>query len=144
MINNVRARSLKESTEYIIYDFGEDDWMSRLKSTEAFDLIISGYSIHHIEKNEVLWSIEPNGLFLNLEHFSSPTERIEELFNDIFFDGISDYQESIGDKKTMEEIKNMYHDPNHKQLNKLASVENQCEWLRETGFNEVDCFTKIF
>ena len=28
--------------------------------------------------------------------------------------------------------------------NILASVEEQCHWLREIGFKEVDCFWKYF
>ena len=26
----------------------------------------------------------------------------------------------------------------------MASVEDQCEWLREIGFADVDCFFKVF
>ena len=151
MINKVKEKSLKESTRYIVKDFGEEDWVSSIKSIKKFDLIISGFSIHHIdnEKKRNLYQdifnlLKPGGIFINLEHVSSPTEKIEELFNDLFLDGMSDYQESIGEKKTKEEIKNIYHDPKHKELNKLESVEKQCVWLREIGFKEVDCFMKIF
>lgn len=151
MINKLKEKSLKESTEYIVKDFGEDDWVSIIKSIEKFDLIISGFSIHHIENdqkkrlyNDIFYLLKPGGIFINLEHVSSPTERIEELFRDLFLDGMSDYQESIGKRKTKEEIKNIYHDPRHKELNKLESVEKQCDWLRESGFKEVDCFMKIF
>lgn len=151
MINKVKEKSLKDSTEYIVQDFGKDGWESSIKSIEKFDLIISGFSIHHIESDtkrrlykDIYNLLQPQGIFLNLEHVSSPTEKIEELFNDLFLDGMSDYQESIKEKKTKEEIKNLYHDPNHKKLNKLESVEKQCVWLREIGFEDVDCFMKIF
>lgn len=151
MINKVKEKSLKDCTEYIVQDFGKDGWESSIKSTEKFDLIISGFSIHHIDNDnkkrlykDLYNLLQPQGIFLNLEHVSSPTEKIEELFNNLFLDRMSDYQESIGEKKTKEEIKNLYHDPNHKKLNKLESVEKQCDWLRDVGFEEVDCFMKIF
>ena len=151
MINKVKGKSLKESTEYIVQDFGENGWESGIISIDKFDLIISGFSIHHINNdkkkrlyNDIYKLLRPEGIFLNLEHVSSPTERIEELFNDLFLDGMSDYQDSIGENKTKEEIKNLYHDQNHKKLNKLESVEIQCDWLRDIGFKEVDCFMKIF
>lgn len=151
MINKVKEKGFKRSTEYIVQDFGKDDWISCIRSINKFDLIISGFSIHHIENDkkkrlykDIYGLLKPGGIFLNMEHVSSPTERIEELFNELFLDGMSDYQESVGEKKTKEEIKNIYHDPDHKKLNKLESVEIQCEWLREIGFTEVDCFMKIF
>ena len=53
-------------------------------------------------------------------------------------------QSLLTGKKTKDEIKKIYHDPEHKALNVLESVENQCNWLREIGFSEVDCFMKLF
>ena len=31
-----------------------------------------------------------------------------------------------------------------KKENILATVEAQCQWLRQIGFADVDCFLKIF
>jgi hypothetical protein len=42
----------------------------------------------------------------------------------------------------MNEIeKAYYHDKNE---NIPAPVETQCQWLRDIGFQEVDCFFKTF
>lgn len=57
---------------------------------------------------------------------------------------MSGYQRHIGYEKTRDEIKKIYHNPGHKALNILESVETQCNWLREIGFAEVDCYMKIF
>ena len=62
----------------------------------------------------------------------------------MFLDRMSDNQLSIGDEKTKDEIKNIYHDPSHKALNKLESVVAQSKWLEEIGFTNVDCYMKIF
>ena len=88
--------------------------------------------------------LKPNGIFLNLEHVSSPTEKLEELFSESFNDGLMDYQKHIGEEMTIEEVKEKFYDPDHKKLNILAPVEKQCDWLREIGFQEVDCYMKIF
>lgn len=88
--------------------------------------------------------LNPSGIFLNLEHVASPTEKLEELFTDLFDNGMIDYQKHIGDEKTKDEIKEIYHDPYHKKLNRLAPVDKQCDWLREIGFSELDCYMKIF
>lgn len=151
MIKKAKAKNSGNHCDYVVQDFGEDNWMESLEVNKSFDLIISGYSIHHIEndKKKRLYSdiynlLNPNGIFLNLEHVSSPCENLEEMFDDLFQDKMMEYQISIGEEKTKEEIKDIYHDPDHKLLNKLELVEIQCDWLREIGFQEVDCYMKIF
>jgi len=151
MIYKARKKDLENKSEFIVQDYASADWLQCLNPDARFDLIISGYSIHHVDNNtkkrlyeDIFRLLKPNGIFLNLEHVSSPTMAIEDLFNDLFLGGMSDYQKHIGDEKTSEEIREIYHDPIHKQLNILESVENQCSWLRETGFSEVDCFMKVF
>lgn len=151
MIDKAKLKDSGNKSEFIVCDYSDPDWNNTIKSVGKFDLIISGYSIHHVENEtkrrifkDLFALLNPGGIFLNLEHVSSPTEKIEDLFNDLFLSGMADYQKHIGDEKTAAEIKEIYHDPNHKKLNILESVENQCEWLRETGFSEVDCFMKVF
>ncbi len=151
MINKARDKDLINNSEFIVRNFADSDWHSSIKSTDKFDLIISGFSIHHIDNedkirlyNDIFNLLNPNGIFLNLEHVSSPSVRLEELFSDLFDDGMLNYQKHIGDEKTKEEINELYHDPNHKKLNMLESVDDQCNWLREIGFSEVDCYMKIF
>jgi hypothetical protein len=31
-----------------------------------------------------------------------------------------------------------------KDANKLLSVETQCAWLREIGYEEVDCYFRVY
>ena len=151
MIRKAQVRDMDHNSDFIIQDFGKPGWVKSISKLKKFDLIISGYSIHHIENNEkqrlykdIFELLNPNGLFLNLEHVSSPTEILEETFNELFLDNMYDYQKYIGEEKTKKEIKEIYHDPNHKILNKLASVEEQCKWLKKIGFSNVDCYMKIF
>ena len=151
MIKKAKLKDGDHHSEFIVQDFGEDDWFTSISSMKKFNLVISGYSIHHIENQkkqrlyrDVYNLLNRNGLFLNLEHVSSPTEILEETFSEFFLDGMADYQKHIGEEKTCEEIKEIYHDPAHKALNKLESVEEQCRWLRATGFSNVDCYMKIF
>ena len=66
------------------------------------------------------------------------------MFNELFLDGMFNYHEHIKDKKTKEEIEQIYNGPEHKILNKLESVEEQCLWLKDIGFTNVDCYMKIF
>ncbi len=151
MIKKAKIKDVENKSDFIVQDLGEPGWYNSISSIKKFDLIISGYAIHHLENkqkqrlyNDIFEMLNPNGIFLNLEHVSSSSEKLEEIFNEFFLNNMSNYHKHKGEERTIEEIKEIYYDPNHKALNKLESVEKQCKWLREIGFSNVDCFLKIF
>jgi len=92
-----------------------------------FDAAVSAFAIHHVvdERKRVLYAevldrLEPGGVFCNLEHVASPTRELHDS-----------WLEAIGTEPRDD-------DPS----NKLASVEAQLGWLRELGYEQVDCHYK--
>jgi tRNA (cmo5U34)-methyltransferase len=103
------------------------DLAEPLPALGCFDVVVSSFAIHHLEHErkrslygEVFDLLEPGGVFANLEHVASPTERLHIAF----FAAIGEPLEDA--------------DPS----DRLLGVETQLGWLRELGFDDVDCYWK--
>lgn len=101
------------------------DFDQRLPDMGVFDAVISSFAIHHLvhERKRSLYQeifeiLVPGGVFCNLEHVASATPRLHEKF-----------LEAIGW-------------PDEDPSNKLLDLEIQMQWLREIGFDDVDCTWK--
>jgi tRNA (cmo5U34)-methyltransferase len=89
----------------------------------AFDVIIAGFSIHHVDDqrkrslfDEINRLLIPTGLFANLEVVKSATPELHRQF--------------------LELIGRRDDDPE----DRLAGVEDQLRWMREAGLANVDCY----
>jgi tRNA (cmo5U34)-methyltransferase len=132
-------------------DFSSSQWVNAIQAAPPFDIIISGFAIHHQpdERKKQLYSeiyrlLSPGGLFLNLEHVASASSAATLLFDEFFVDHLYAFHAVDGPARTREDIADTYYNRPDKKENILASVTDQCEWLRRIGFEDVDCFFKIF
>jgi ubiquinone/menaquinone biosynthesis C-methylase UbiE len=146
-----KCSSLESKLVYLQEDFGEATWVKKVQKYAPFDVIISGFSIHHQpdERKQAIYGeiyqlLSSGGVFLNLEHVASGSPLGEKLFDQLFIDSLYSYHQNQGSQESRAEIDQKYYNRADKKANILTSVELQCSWLREIGFTDVDCFFKIF
>ena len=135
------------SVRFVNADYALPSWAAMVASGGPFDAIVSGYSIHHqpdVRKREIYGEIfgllEPGGIFVHVEHVASASAWVGSLNDELFVDSLHRYHRG----QTREEVAQTYYHRPDKGANILAPVESQCEWLRELGFVDVDCYLKIF
>lgn len=132
-------------------DFSSPQWLKVAEPHAPFDLVVSGFAIHHQPDprkrelyTEVFSLLAPGGVFLNLEHVASASEAGEKLFDDFFVDHLHSFHARCDASADRESIAADYYERPDKKENILAALDDQCEWLREIGFRDVDCFFKLF
>lgn len=132
-------------------DFSTPEWLEAVRPHAPYDIVVSGFAIHHqpdVRKQalyaEIYSLLSQGGFFLNFEHVASATPAGQELFDDFFIDNLFRFHRAGDPDRTRQEIEQTYYSRPDKKENILASVEAQCQWLREIGFLDVDCFWKLF
>lgn len=142
---------LSERVTFLKTDYEDKNWRRDTLEYGPFDLVVSGYSIHHqTDENkrriyrDIFSLLRPRGFFLNLEHVASKSHWIESLSDELIIDSLYKYSIGNNSEKTRDQIAHDFLNRPDKKENILAYVEDQCEWLRAIGFEEVDCFFKVF
>ena len=140
-----------DNYQFLLEDFGQRQWLKSVQDKAPFNIIVSGFAIHHLPDTrkyelyqEIYQLLQPGGLFLNLEHIASQSQLGESLFDELFIDNLYAFHQQQGSNQSRREIGNQYYHRHDKNANILSLVETQCNWLREIGFRDVDCFLKIF
>jgi SAM-dependent methyltransferase len=135
---------------YVLADFGDPAWVSAVAGWVPFDVVVSGLAIHHQpdERKRALYAeihdlLAPGGLFLNVEHVSSPTPWVQAVFDELYVDSLYSLHERRGSTKTREQVAQEFYYRPDKAANILAPVDVQCRWLRDIGYRDVDCYFKI-
>lgn len=100
----------------------EHDLRETLPTLGSFDLIVSGFAIHHLDHErkqtlfgEVVSALRPGGVFANLEVVQCGTPELQEEF----------YRRIGRQGGDPEDI--------------LAPIDLQLGWMRDAGLEQVDC-----
>jgi SAM-dependent methyltransferase len=132
-------------------DLSLPGWTRAVAGFEPLDAVATGYAIHHLpdERKQALYGevfglLAPGGFFVNVEHVSSPTPWLTGVFDEALIDAYYAHHRAAGRDVSREEIAREYVKRPDREANVLASVEDQCDWLRDAGYQDVDCYFKYF
>jgi len=126
----------KTNVTYIIDDY------TKYKLDKKFDIIISSLSIHHLTDDDkkrlysdIYSSLNNNGVFINADQVLGRTPFIESLYK-------KDWTNKVENSGLSgEEIHSAYE---RTKLDKMSTLDDQINWLKDIGFSDVDCIYKYF
>jgi ubiquinone/menaquinone biosynthesis C-methylase UbiE len=140
----------RSQLRFVTADFSGRKWVIATEGAN-FDAIVSGYAIHHQPDqrkkaifNEIFRLLNPDGVFVNVEHVAPETNWIAGLNDGMFADSLYEYHSKKGSSKSRDQILKEFVHRKDKTANILAPVEAQCEWLSRCGFVDVSCYFKVF
>ncbi len=132
-------------------DLAEPAWRAAIAAHAPFDVIASGYAIHHLTDPrkralyaEIFALLAPGGWFVNVEHVASATPHVGAICDELMIDSIHEFQRGKGVAIGRDQVAHDFVHRPDKAANILAPVEQQCQWLRDIGYADVDCFFKVF
>lgn len=153
MLEQAREQ-LKDYAGQLVFenlDYGDPAWVNRMQADAPFDAIVSGYSIHHqpdARKRpiyaEIFSLLKPGGWFINIEHVASNAQINIDLFENHYASERHAIEQRNGGARTFEQVVDEYRNRPDKAANILAPTELQCDWLREIGYEEVDCYFRVY
>lgn len=105
-----------------------------------FNAVISSLAIHHLpheEKQDLFRRIArvltPGGVFVNVEQIAAPTEQIEVVY---------DRRHEAHVLRSQCPAEEWAAGRERMKLDICADLETQLAWLRQAGFDKVDCLAK--
>ncbi len=126
-----KLRSLGESVRFCTVDYSGPEWVQGVAQYAPLDLVVSGFSIHHqpdVRKRDIYAEIfdmlAPAGMFINLEHVASPTERLAKLWDRIRLDSLYKFAVRRGSNKSRALIEQEYFSRPERQANLFSSVQD--------------------
>ncbi|WP_338751136.1 class I SAM-dependent methyltransferase [Bacillus sp. FJAT-52991] len=137
MLEIAKKRFNHEEIRYVTADYTKYQF-----EEQTFDIIISSLSIHHLSDEEkrklyqnVYKWLNPGGIFINADQVLGHTPFIDSLYK-------QDWQQKIAASGLTKQQLETAHE--RTKLDRMSTLQQQLDWLTESGFHDVDCVYKYF
>jgi len=137
MLGEARKRFASQpSVRFQVADMGE------VELEGGYDLVVSSLAIHHLDDagkrqlfGRIRSALNPDGLFINVEQVSGPDPISDARYARLWHRSI------VENGATAAQIAAACQ---RMRFDRCASVEDQLRWMREAGFENVDCSVKAW
>jgi tRNA (cmo5U34)-methyltransferase len=136
MLERARARFelAGERFRFEVSDYGVDPIQ------EKYDVVVSALSIHHLSDeqkrslfNRIHGALNDGGVFVNAEQFRGATPERHQFHHERWITRVREL--GVDDRDLTAALERMKFD-------RAATLEDQLEWMRATGFRDIDCAYK--
>jgi SAM-dependent methyltransferase len=138
----------EERTTLTAANLADPAWSEAVQASGPFDAIVSGFACYPLPDTrqralygEARTLLQPDGLFLQIAHVASATRWTQSTWDDRLIDAIFGQTIQQHPGKTRAEIAAAYFASAPGP--RFAPLEVQLGWLRELGFENVDCYLKV-
>jgi tRNA (cmo5U34)-methyltransferase len=107
---------------------------------EKYDAVVSGLSIHHLSDEQkrslfqrIHTALKDGGVFVNAEQIRGATPEIEQAHQERWLTRVRELGVDERDLAASQE---------RMKFDRSATLEEQLEWLKQSGFREIDCAYK--
>lgn len=144
-----RADQFGDRIEFVQGSIEGPEWLKAVSGT--FDAVVSARALHHFSTNqrrrsiyrEIYGVLRPGGCFINADNMRAPTSSLREHYRRARERWLGQYvQEKTGGKQTLAEVQEATQISPH-SAHDNGFLDEEMAWLREIGFEDVDCFWKF-
>jgi SAM-dependent methyltransferase len=136
--------------QFALADLRAPGWQKAIDPETRFDAVVAAFAAQDLptfRKRELLEEVHqllnPGGIFILMEHIASATRWTEELLDDYMIDAVFGEQLRKSSGKPRAQVARDFFAAGVGKAQAAAPLEVQCDWLREVGFQSVDCYLKV-
>ena len=144
-----RNASFGSKIEFVQASIETPEWLKAING--VFDAVVSSRALHHFTADErrrfmfkeIFGIVRAGGCFINADNVRAATPSLRERNRNARDNWLQEcIRQSSGGQTTLEELRaaspSAYHGPHNNSY-----LEEELAWLREAGFEDVDCFWKF-
>lgn len=117
-----------------------------------FDLVVSSFSLHHMRHDllrgaysEMFRRLSPGGQVLLADYVLTPHAVLQERYEDLWVAArVRNVREALGKTLDFAEVRRDHERTKAAEGDNPARLDDHLAWLRDAGFESVDCHWKHF